>query len=119
MPIRDSQKRRYPPDWPRISDSIRWDRAAGRCECVGLCGVDHHGRCPRVHGGPSENGGQVVLTVAHLNHTPEDCRDDNLRAFCQACHLRYDTRHHASNAARTRQAKQTAGMEPLFEPGGA
>lgn len=30
------------------------------------------------------------LTVAHLNHRPEDCSPKNLRALCAPCHLRYD-----------------------------
>lgn len=33
---------------------------------------------------------RIVLTVAHLNHIPEDCRDENLKALCQRCHNRYD-----------------------------
>ncbi|MCM0001103.1 MAG: hypothetical protein NBV68_17150, partial [Erythrobacter sp.] len=35
-------------------------------------------------------GSIVVLTVAHFNHQPEDCADDNLRAWCQRCHNTYD-----------------------------
>lgn len=31
-----------------------------------------------------------TLTVAHLNHRPEDCRPENLRALCSVCHLQYD-----------------------------
>ena len=31
--------------------------------------------------------------------------DDNLKALCQRCHLRYDAKHHAKNAAATRRAK--------------
>lgn len=38
---------------------------------------------------------KVVLTIAHLNHTPEDCRPENLRALCQRCHNRYDAKHRA------------------------
>jgi hypothetical protein len=38
----------------------------------------------------------VVLTVAHLDHTPEHCHPDNLRAMCQGCHLHYDRDHHAA-----------------------
>ncbi len=34
--------------------------------------------------------GQFVLTVAHLNHRPEDCRPENLRALCAPCHCRMD-----------------------------
>ena len=32
----------------------------------------------------------VVLTVAHLDHTPENCADENLLHLCQQCHNRYD-----------------------------
>lgn len=32
----------------------------------------------------------IVLTIAHLDHTPENCDPANLRAWCQRCHLRYD-----------------------------
>lgn len=34
--------------------------------------------------------GQFVLTTAHLNHQPSDCRRENLRAWCAPCHGRYD-----------------------------
>ena len=34
--------------------------------------------------------GRFVLTVAHLNHRPADCRPENLRAWCAPCHARYD-----------------------------
>jgi hypothetical protein len=33
---------------------------------------------------------RIVLTVAHLDHTPENCCDDNLKALYQRCHNRYD-----------------------------
>lgn len=33
---------------------------------------------------------KIVLTVAHLDHTPENCADENLKALCQKCHNRYD-----------------------------
>lgn len=33
---------------------------------------------------------KVVLTVAHLDHQPENCDPDNLRAWCQRCHNAYD-----------------------------
>ena len=31
--------------------------------------------------------------IAHLDHTPENCSDDNLKALCQRCHNRYDAEH--------------------------
>lgn len=54
----------------------------------------------------------IVLTVAHLNHEPEDCRPENLAAMCQRHHLAYDHDHHRRNAQATRRAK--AGTLELF-----
>ena len=103
MPIRKSQRRRYPPNWKAISHRIRFERAGGRCECRGECGEQHGVRCLALHGTPIEgnaNGSLVVLTTAHLDHTPENCADGNLRAMCQRCHLAYDRAEHASTRAR-------------------
>ena len=94
MPIRADQLRRYPPNWHQISLWVK-NRARWRCECLGQCGRPHDGRCVAVQGGPSiVSGKPVVLTTAHLDHTPENCRPSNLRAMCQACHLSYDRAHH-------------------------
>ena len=46
----------------------------------------------------------IVLTIAHLDHTPENCADDNLRAWCQRHHLAYDAEHHKATAYATRRA---------------
>lgn len=54
----------------------------------------------------------VVLTIAHLDHDPTSNARENLRAFCQRCHLRYDRAEHAANAAATRARK--AGQRGLF-----
>lgn len=51
----------------------------------------------------------IVLTVAHLNHQPEDCRPENLRAWCQRHHLAYDLEHHQQNARATRRARRAIG----------
>lgn len=56
---------------------------------------------------------KIVLTVAHLNHTPGDDRDENLKAMCQWCHLAYDRFHHAQNAHETRAARKDAAR-PLL-----
>lgn len=108
MPIRPENRDRYPKDWPAISRRIRFDRAEGQCECSGECGRNtHEGRCPNTHGGKAYGtGSKVILTTAHLNHTPEDCGDDNLRAMCQGCHLHYDRDHHAE----TRRANLAAEL---------
>ncbi|MDH6226236.1 hypothetical protein [Streptomyces sp. MJP52] len=109
-PIRPENRDRYPVDWPQISLLIRHLRAEGRCECEGECGRGTHtGRCPNRNGHPAYGtGSKVVLTVAHLDHTPENCDPDNLRAMCQACHLNYDSSHHARTRARTRAAALAA-----------
>lgn len=115
MPIRPENRARYPADWPQVSAAIR-QRSGGRCECRGECGRGHRGRCRAWHDQPHpETRSRVVLTVAHLDHTPENCAPDNLRAMCQACHLTYDAAHHAATRARTLHAQQTTGMSPLFD----
>jgi hypothetical protein len=115
MPIRPENRARYPADWRQISARIRFVRAGGRCECEGECGKGHVGRCAAANGQPHPvTRSRVVLTVAHLDHTPEHCDDANLRAMCQRCHLSYDAGHHAQTSARTRAADLAASMNPLF-----
>lgn len=110
MPIRKSEVARYPKDWKVVSAGIRV-RAGGRCECEGECGLHrtHPGprRCQERQGELATWAkGRIVLTVAHLDHQPENCAPENLKAMCQRCHLRYDSAHHQWNAARTRRAKK-------------
>lgn len=115
-PIRPENRARYPKNWRQISLTIRADRAGWRCECAGECGRGtHEGRCPNRQGYPAYGtGSRVVLTVAHLDHTPENCDPDNLRAMCQACHLHYDRDHHAQTARATRdQQLRDAGQMEL------
>ena len=86
MPIRPENRARYPKDWPEISRRIRFDRAGGQCEFE-IDGV----RCEAKHGEPHpDTGAKVVLTVAHLDHQPENNDEGNLKAACQRCHNRYD-----------------------------
>jgi hypothetical protein len=56
----------------------------------------------------------VILTTAHLDHTPENVDEANLRAMCQGCHLHYDRGHHAETRARVRAAELAAVMDSLF-----
>jgi hypothetical protein len=105
MPIRPENRPRYPADWKAISQRIK-DRAGWRCECEGECGRGtHDGRCPNRHGERAYKtvATIVVLTTAHLDHTPENVCEDNLKAMCQGCHLHYDREHHAQTAYRTRR----------------
>jgi hypothetical protein len=105
-PVRASERRRNPVNWPAISARIRFERADGRCEREGECGTGHAGRCEARHGLPHPaTGSRVVLTTAHLDHVPENCGDENLRAMCQRCHLAYDAPQHAATAAAARAAR--------------
>ena len=54
----------------------------------------------------------IVLTVAHLDHNPENCDPSNLRAMCQRHHLAYDHDHRRANAQATRRTK--AGTLEMF-----
>jgi hypothetical protein len=97
MPIRKSQRGRYPKNWPAISWHIRFVRANSQCECEGECGLHHGRRCQERHGEKATwANGKIVLTVAHLNHVPEDVSKSNLKAMCQTCHNRYDREHRAA-----------------------
>lgn len=99
MPIRPENRSRYPADWHDIRERVR--QRSGDCcegspmfpECRAVNGVEH-----------PVTGSRVVLTVAHLDHTPEHCDMTNLRHWCQRCHLTYDAKHHAETAAATRRA---------------
>lgn len=55
---------------------------------------------------------KIVLTIAHMDHTPENCADENLRAWCQRHHLRYDIEHHVQSAYMSR--KRRAGTLEMF-----
>lgn len=119
MPIRPENKDRYPKDWHMISQRIR-NRAGQKCEECGvpnyqLGGRDENGNWWRAL--PTGDNGmhltwpnpgdeywcrregyedqrlrivKIILTVAHLDHQPENCADENLKALCQRCNNRYD-----------------------------
>jgi hypothetical protein len=116
MPIRPENKLRYPNDWPSISAGIR-ERAGNRCEECGVRNYELGGRTPQgdwrkaipcgekllrldwpepgeyawCEGHPEKlRIVRIVLTVAHLDHQPENCAPENLKAWCQRCHNNYD-----------------------------
>lgn len=108
---------KYPADWEEISIRIRYHRAGNKCETCGAPNGRTIGRrlsdeyrwslwaniptASRHLYRPVK----IVLTVAHLDHDTTHNDDDNLRALCQRCHLKYDAAHHAANAAETRRRK--------------
>lgn len=74
---------------------------------------EEHAGCSLCLGGDKDcRPIRVVLTVAHLNHEPMDCRPENLKAMCQRCHLRYDGKLHARSARATRRARLAVGDLP-------
>jgi 5-methylcytosine-specific restriction endonuclease McrA len=141
MPIRAENRTRYPADWHEISQRIRdkannhceqcgvrnhaliyrgrhgtdpaWRYLNDRvfeCSRCATTSADLPGTCwddfDR-QGGPVK----VVLTVAHLDHQPENIADENLRAWCQRCHNAYDAPTRAAGIAdRKHQGKAVADM---------
>lgn len=130
MPIKPENKARYPANWKDIRVTI----LARAHDCCEQCKVPNRTRIARGDGGDVDtyqmddanvycaNTGahlgrkrmseytllrmvDIVLTIAHLDHVPENCEPANLRAWCQRCHLRYDAAHHAETARETRRTR--------------
>ena len=137
MPIRPENRGRYPPDWPQIVARIQ-RRAGNRCEQCGVENGALGGRLRDGTWLPARSLGEgmrgllwpkpgqeascgagaqferlriirIVCTTAHLDHQPENCTDENLRYWCQRCHLRYDAQHHAQTAWSARRAGRAVG----------
>lgn len=110
-PIRPENKSRYPSDWPEIRVRIL-ERAGNRCE-----GSPVYPECRAVNHEPHPvTGSKVVLTIAHLEDPIEDCRDENLRALCQRCHLAYDRKRHTRNMRLNRRKEaEAAGQQVMYE----
>ena len=87
MPILAENKDRYPRDWKQIREKILAE-CANRCEGCGA--VNYSIR----------DGKRIVLTIAHLDHVPEHCERENLKALCQRCHNRHDVAHRAETKRR-------------------
>lgn len=58
------------PNWANDLDNVAWDDELGMVFVPKLT--------------------RFTLTVAHLDHQPENCDRSNLRAWCSVCHCRYD-----------------------------
>jgi 5-methylcytosine-specific restriction endonuclease McrA len=106
MPIKLENKNRYPDNWLEIRERIRI-RANDKCE---NCGVVNHSWINRITRemclSDEHDAIRVVCTTAHLDHTPENCEDDNLKFLCQRCHNRYDIKHRKETRHNTRMKDQ-------------
>lgn len=89
-------KKLYPIHWKTIANEVK-RKAEWKCQ---MCGK----QC-RKPGEPFDTH-KRTLTVAHLNHKPEDVRPENLMAMCAPCHLRYDAKHHAETRKNRRAGEQ-------------
>lgn len=128
MPIKPENKARYPANWKSEIRPAVLERAGHCCE-----GSPDFPDCRAENYKPHpDTGSKVVLTVGHLDHTPENCdgmesggkllpvEESNLKAWCQRCHLNYDKDHHALNAAKTRRKKsEQADLVDWIEEQGA
>lgn len=134
MPIKPENRARYPVDWPAIRERIL-QRASNCCEhpdCgarnydVGywrkqmgrfvwfeqVRGLrswrEASQRAAELYFAAGEEGPRptvIVLTIAHLDHQPENCDPANLRALCQRHHLAHDHDHHRASAQATRRGR--------------
>ena len=98
MPIRAENRARYPSDWPALSLLIR-QLALWQCQECGAGNGEPH----------PLTGSRVVLTVAHLDHTPENCQPENLRAWCQKCHNTYDAPMRRRGIRERERARMAVG----------
>jgi hypothetical protein len=144
MPIKPENQNLYPPDWPMISRRIRMGRANNHCEVCGvrnysvgyrLNGLftclsappfkhplglsdylaarelqDHYNNCCD----QDPKSIVIVLTVAHLDHNPENCHPKNLLAMCQHCHNIYD-RPHRNETMLTTRFKKNPQLNMVFD----
>lgn len=114
MPIRPENKSRYPADWKAISLEVR-TAARWRCE-----GSPAYPDCKAEDGcSHPVTGSVVVLTVAHLDHIPENVGEPgnrpNLKAWCQRCHNTYDMPKRRAGIAQ--RAREAIGCCDLFDEG--
>lgn len=67
----------YPDDWPEIARRLK-EAADWTCEHCGHTHDPATGHC---------------LTVHHLDLNPANCKESNLVALCQKCHLHIQARY--------------------------
>lgn len=118
------QRHLYPQNWEAIAYQVKQE-AEWRCEECGrecrrsgepVTDFVERIQTARVSECPVvaeflEKPTRFVLTVAHLDHRPENCNRSNLKALCAPCHCRYDL----SQMARKKALKlEREGQLNLF-----
>ena len=104
MPIDYSK---YSKDWKLRSRFIRFYRADNMCEQCGAINHSYVNKYSRELCLPDEEDAvRIVLTVAHLDHDINNNSFFNIKALCQKCHLRYDSKHHAETRRKKRFKNQ-------------
>lgn len=113
MPISIENRALYPANWREIRARIQ-ARAGDRCE---KCAVPNGAF--RIRGTEEwttdlmqvetwiccdeQKVTRIVCTTAHVDHTIENYEDDNLRFWCQRCHLAHDMDQHRTSAYMSRR----------------
>ena len=139
MPIRPENRDRYPANWKAISQQVRDGAGNICQRCGAPNGVMirrgktrdgravwrlasdsayEDGRCAET-GARIEDTSEdtcdwgdpvkVILTVAHLDHEPENCDPENLRAWCQRCHNAYDAPMRRAGISARRKSERASG----------
>lgn len=123
MPIRPENRGRYPANWRDVVGQVR-ARSGDKCEqCQVANGVyrvtyadgleyttTDEWQAGEIASLDGAKVARIVLTVAHLDHQPENCDLANLRHWCQRCHNRYDAPMRARGMKERRP-------KPLLEEG--
>jgi hypothetical protein len=112
----------YPQGWRSFAAAIKVTRARGRCECTGECGLHRPNprprRCTETHRARARwFRGRVTLTTAHLCNCHPLCMNPaHVKAMCQRCHLRVDSRKHARARLATQRALHWTPAYPRWHP---
>ena len=121
----------YPKDWKTIALIVKTDADWTCQECGRPCRrpgeslkeleyrVHEHPEAYKIKNSPRGElaifaAGRFQLSVAHLNHRPEDCRPENLRAWCNPCHGRYDL-NAVRSGVKGRAALERRGQLSLLD----
>lgn len=111
----------YPPDWEAIALEVK-ERSDWKCEgCGKPC--RRPGQTffdfayPYLESGEMgqddlDHPQRFTLTVAHLNHKPDDCRPENLRTLCAPCHCRMDLK---ARGTKQRLNRERQGQLSLLQ----